>query len=57
MPKKAKEDIKSLVKKGRYTSVSDFLRKAVFKLLDEEKEKEGDLLKESKIRRFIEELS
>jgi Arc/MetJ-type ribon-helix-helix transcriptional regulator len=57
IPKEVKEDITSLVKEGEFESLSDFLRKAIHKLLDEKAEEKGDLLKERKFRTFLEEIS
>ncbi|MFQ5800252.1 MAG: hypothetical protein ACE5HH_00850 [Candidatus Hydrothermarchaeales archaeon] len=57
VPKGVKEEIVSFVKHGEYKSISDFLRKAIYKLLDEKAAENEDVLGEKSFKRFIEEIS
>ncbi len=57
LPKNVREDILRLVEAGEFKSVSDFLRKAAFGLLDRISDEKGDILKEKKFKRFIEKIS
>jgi Arc/MetJ-type ribon-helix-helix transcriptional regulator len=57
LPKNVRGDILSLVEAGEFKSVSDFLRKAAFGLLDKLADEKGDILKEKKFKRFIEKIS
>ena len=57
LPKNVKEDIIRLVDAGEFKSVSDFLRKAAYGLLDKIAAEKEDILKEKKFQRFIEKIS
>lgn len=57
VPKSVKDEIRGFVKRGEYKSISDFLRKAIYKLLDEKAAEKEDVLKEKSFKRFIEEIS
>ncbi|RMF91606.1 MAG: ribbon-helix-helix protein, CopG family [Methanobacteriota archaeon] len=54
VPESIKGEMRERVEKGEYKSLSDLMRRAVYRLLDEERE---DILRERSFRRFIEELS
>jgi len=57
LPKSVKKEILKLVEKGDYKSVSDFLRTAVYRSIEERSKEQGDILREESLRRFIEKIS
>jgi Arc/MetJ-type ribon-helix-helix transcriptional regulator len=57
VPMWVKEEISSQVESGRYKSSSDFIRKAIFELLEGKKKEGSDIIKGRNLKRFIEKIS
>jgi Arc/MetJ-type ribon-helix-helix transcriptional regulator len=57
IPRNTKKDILIHIKGGDYKSVSDFLRHAIYNLLDEKTDEKKDILKKKSLKNFIEEIS
>jgi Arc/MetJ-type ribon-helix-helix transcriptional regulator len=57
LPENVKKEILALVEDKKFASVSEFLREATYKLLDEKAAEKGDILKEKNFKRFIEKIS
>ncbi|GBE18280.1 hypothetical protein BMS3Abin16_00875 [archaeon BMS3Abin16] len=57
IPSPVKKRITALVKSGRYESTADFLRDAVYRLLDAKNDENKDILSEKKFQNFIEKIS
>jgi Arc/MetJ-type ribon-helix-helix transcriptional regulator len=57
IPIRVKGEILSLVRNKEFKSTSDFLRTAIYKLLDDKAEENGDILKKKDIKHFIEKIS
>ncbi len=56
VPPAVKKDIKKLVRAGDYRSMSEFIREAVYRRLDEITGR-GDPLRQKKFQNFIDEIS
>ena len=57
IPSPVKKRITALVESGKYESVADFVRSALYLLLDEKNSENKDILKEKEFQNFIEKIS
>ncbi len=57
IPSPVKRRITALVESGKYESVADFVRSALYKLLDEKNAENRDILREKEFQNFIEKIS
>jgi Arc/MetJ-type ribon-helix-helix transcriptional regulator len=57
LPESVKKEILNLIENNEFDSVSEFLREATYRFLDEKAAEKEDILKEKNFRRFIEKIS
>ncbi len=57
IPTPVKKRITTLVESGRYESVADFVRDAVYGLLDAKNAENSDILRKKEFQNFIEKIS
>jgi|GEM_PF-5418250 len=57
IPAPVKKRITALVESGKYNSTADFVRDAIYLLLDVKNREKGDILREKDFQNFIEKIS